>query len=123
MQNEGADRKLEARLAKRNKLGIGGDSIPRAARQKSERGVGSDHPLDSWLMRERARQRATLGADIERRAKSPAEIFEALDEPACHFGVQELDAAAARGAVTVHSPSVTVEEGDRIWGFHHRSSL
>jgi hypothetical protein len=64
-----------------------------------------------------------LGADIDRRAISPSDIFEALDEPAGHFGVEEIDAAGARGAVTVHSPGATVEEGDRVCGFHYRGSL
>ena len=72
---------------------------------------------------ERARQRAALGADIDRRAKSPSDIFEPVDEPARHFGVQEIDAAAARGAVTVHSPGATVEQAGRVSGFHCRSSF
>src|SRR5262249_60803185 len=123
MQGKRADRKVEARLAKRNKLGIGGHLIPRAACQKFERRVGSNNPLDPWPAHERTRQRAALGAGIESRTKSPSDIFKAVDEPAGYFGMEEVDAAAPCSPVSMHSPSVTVEQDDRICGFHHLGGL
>jgi hypothetical protein len=64
-----------------------------------------------------------LGADIKCDANASSDIFEAIDEPAGHFGMQEVDAAAPHGAVAVHSPGVAVEQGDRDCGYHCRGSL
>ena len=75
-----------------------------------------------------ARQRSALAAGIERGAISFAGIFspgiiEPLDKPGGDFGMQKVNAAAARRPVAMHSPGAAVEEGERVDGGHTRGTL
>ena len=114
MQCQGADREVEARVAKRHQLGVGGDPQAGGLRQEAEGGLGGDDEFDTRPQRQRLRQPALTRAEIEHCPKSPADIVEAVGQPLGDFGMQKIDAALPRGALAVQAPGAAVEQHDRL---------
>ena len=118
MQFQHADDEVEAAVAKRDEIGLGRDPHSAEPREEAEGRVGGDHPLDPRPARECARERTVVRAEVERHAKLPFDIVEALDQPIGDFRMQELDAAAARRTVAVRrrarrSNSINGRSSDR----------
>ena len=98
MQGEGADHEVEAAVAKRDQVGIGGTRIPsrRARRRREDR---RRPPARSPGGASRACDTAPICApQIEHDAKLPSDIVETVDEAIGNFLMQEIDAVSSRAA-------------------------
>ena len=54
-----------------------------------------------------------MRAEIERHAKLPRDIVEAVDKPVRHLRMKEVDATCACRPVAVQPPGTTIEHEDR----------
>jgi hypothetical protein len=122
VEGQCTNRKVEATLAERDQLGIGGDPESVEAVEKDERRIRSDSRFDVRPTGKSAGERAVVRAEIERDAAWLTDIVETLDQPIGHLAMQKIDAVAPRCSVPVHSPGASVEQRGRVVGCHRSSN-
>ena len=118
MQRHDAGDQVEARLAERQKFGIGRDARRRRGSQKGGGRLGRDDLNSAGPHRHCPHQRAVPRAEIQDDREFAADQIEPVDQPIRDLGMQKIGPAPltsrqARRAVAVQAPGAPVEQGGR----------
>ena len=113
VQHQIAGDQVEARIAKRQQLGVDGDSRTGRAGEEPRRRLGGDDKPGTVPRGEDAGEAAVAGAEIERHDKFPVDDIEPVNEPVGDLGMEKIDRTAACRAVAMKAPGAAVEQRDR----------